>query len=192
MKIKPDYPLIFFTTPQKWEDWLAKNHQTADGIWIKFAKKGTGIASLDYAGALDIALCYGWIDGLARGIDATYYQQKFTPRRSKSLWSKRNIDKVNKLIADGRMKPAGLAAIEEAKRNGRWDTAYEGQKNMEVPPELAAALDANPDAKAFFETLNKTNRYAFCFRVQTAMRPETKQARVEKFIAMLKKGETFH
>lgn len=192
MKSKPDYPLMFFTTSEEWEEWLSKNHQTADGVWLKFAKKDSGVTSVNYAEALDVALCYGWIDGQARSIDATYYQQKFTPRRNKSMWSKRNIDKVAKLIADGRMQAAGLAAIEDAKKNGRWDNAYDAPKNMEVPSELADALNANPDAKAFFDTLNKTNRYAFCFRVQTAMKPETKRARIEKLITMLKNGEKLY
>lgn len=192
MKTKSDYPVMFFEKSEKWQTWLAANHTTADGVWLKFAKKGSGVESLNYAGALDVALCYGWIDGQAKSIDETYYQQKFTPRRAKSMWSKRNIDKVAVLIADSRMQPAGYAAIEEAKKNGRWDGAYDGPKNMQVPAELAAALKANPEANAFFETLNKTNRYAFCWRVATALKPETKQARVQKMIAMLKDGETFH
>lgn len=183
-----DYPTKFFKTQKDWEKWLQANHQTTPGIWIKFAKKDSGIVSTNYAEALDVALCYGWIDGQSKSIDHTYYMQKFTPRRAKSIWSQRNVGKTQELIAAGRMQPAGLAQIEAAKKDGRWDAAYGGSK-AQVPPELQAALDKNPKAKAFFESLSATSRFPFYFRIQTAKRPETKQARVEAFIAMLEAGQ---
>ncbi|MDX2775971.1 YdeI/OmpD-associated family protein [Streptomyces caniscabiei] len=183
---------LFFENADMWDEWLAKHVDRQEGVLLKFAKKSSGITSLDYAGALDVALCYGWIDGQSKSIDDTYYLQKFTPRRPRSLWSRRNIEKVEALIKAGRMKAPGFAAIEAAKADGRWEAAYASPKNATVPIELEAALDANPKAKAFFETLNKTNRYAVIWRIATARTEKTRIARTEKLIAMLEAGETFH
>lgn len=189
---KPEIEVLFFENADTWEKWLAEHHDRQEGVLLKFAKKGSGIPSLNYAGALDVALCYGWIDGQSKSIDATYYWQKFTPRRPKSLWSKRNIEKVETLIEEGKMKTPGFAAIEAAKADGRWDAAYASPKNAEVPAELQAALDKNAKAKTFFETQNKTNRYAVIWRIATARTEKTRAARIEKIMAMLEAGETFH
>lgn len=185
-------PTVWFETQNDWDNWLAENHPKSNGVWLKIAKKGKGVTSVNYAEALDMAICYGWIDGQKQRFDDQFFLQKFTPRRPRSLWSKINREKVENLIAAGKMKPAGMAEIEAAKADGRWDAAYDSSGNMTVPKELQAALDANPTAKAFFETLNKTNRYSFCFRVQTARNPETRKARIEKLIVMLENGEKFH
>src|SRR5688572_9910969 len=140
-------PIMFFSSQKEWETWLASNHAKSDGIWMKFAKKASGVTSTNYAEALDVALCYGWIDGQAKSIDDTYYLQKFTPRRAKSIWSKRNVGKVAELIAAGKMKPSGLAAIEAAKADGRWEQAYDSPKNSTMPDDFQAVLDKNPKAK---------------------------------------------
>lgn len=184
---------LFFETPQAFEAWLALHHaNTPQGVLLKFAKKESGIPSLSYAGALDVALCYGWIDGMAKRIDETYYTQKFTPRRPRSMWSKRNITKVQELIDAGKMQSAGLAEIEAAKKDGRWDRAYDSPSNIEVPEDLILALKKNRKAAAFFKTLNKTNRFAVLFRIQTAKKLGTRAARIEKLVAMLEAGETIH
>ena len=184
-------PTRHFRDVAAWEKWLEANGG-APGLWLKIAKKDTGIASVSYAEALDVALCHGWIDGLKRSFDAQFFLQRFTPRKAKSLWSKINVGKAEALIAAGRMRAGGLREIEAAKADGRWGAAYHGASRMEVPEELAQALAKNRKAKAFFDTLDRTNRYAFCWRVQTAMKPETKRARVEKFVAMLARGEKIH
>lgn len=185
-------PVLWFETQNDWDKWLAKNHPESNGVWLKIAKKGKGVTSVNYAEALDVAICYGWIDGQKQKFDDQFFLQKFTPRRPRSLWSKINREKVENLIAAGKMKPAGMAEVDAAKSDGRWDAAYDSPGNMTVPEELQAALDANPTANAFFETLNKTNRYSFCFRVQTARNPEIRKTRIEKLIAMLENGEKFH
>ena len=147
---------------------------------------------MSYSQALDVALCHGWIDGLKRSCDARYFLQRFTPRKAKSLWSKLNVARVEKLVAAGRMQPGGLREVEAAKADGRWDAAYQAASVMDVPPELAAALAKNAKARKAFDALDRTNRYAFCWRVHTAKKPETKAARVEKFIGMLERGEKIH
>lgn len=185
-------PIIAFASQAAWEAWLKQHVNQTEGVWIKFAKRGSGIPSVAYAEALDVALCYGWIDGQARPYESPYYLQKFTPRRAKSIWSKRNIAKVAALIAAGKMQPSGQAAIDAAKADGRWEQAYDSPANMKMPHDFQAALNKNPKAKAFFEQLNKTNTYAFLWRIQTAKKPETRQARIEKFITMLSDGKTFH
>lgn len=185
-------PVLWFETQNDWDNWLAENHPKSNGVWLKIAKKGKGVTSVNYAEALDVAICYGWIDGQKQKFDDQFFLQKFTPRRPRSLWSKINREKVENLIAAGKMKPAGMAEVDAAKSDGRWDAAYDSPGNMTVPEELQAALDANPTANAFFETLNKTNRYSFCFRVQTARNPEIRKTRIEKLIAMLENGEKFH
>jgi uncharacterized protein YdeI (YjbR/CyaY-like superfamily) len=185
-------PALPFETKKKWADWLAKQHDKSAGVWLKLGKKGTGIPSVTYEEALDVALCYGWIDGQKKGFDDQYWLQKFTPRGQKSIWSKINTEKAEKLIANGEMKPAGLKAIEMAKQDGRWDAAYESQKNISVPEDFRSALEKNKKAKAFFATLNSANRYSFLFRLQTAKKAETREKRIRQLVGMLEKGEKFH
>lgn len=184
-------PVLAFVDDGAFERWLVANAGSA-GLWLKIAKKGSGIATVTYAEALDVALCHGWIDGQKRGFDDDYFLQRFTPRRPKSLWSKINIGHVERLIAAGRMREGGLREIERARADGRWEAAYDGARAMEVPPELTAALAKHRKARAFFESLDRTNRYAVCWRVQTAKRPETKAKRVETLVAMLARGEKLH
>jgi uncharacterized protein YdeI (YjbR/CyaY-like superfamily) len=172
-----------------WNRWLEQHHASAAGVWLRMAKKGSGIASVDYPQALEEALCHGWIDGQRKSDDATYFQQRFTPRTQRSMWSQINRDKVLKLIESGRMQAAGLAEVERAKADGRWDAAYEGAKVATVPPDLQAALDANAQAAKFFATLNAQNRYAVLFRTQGAKKPETRARRIEKFVEMLARGD---
>lgn len=192
METYQDLPVQSFATPAEWLAWLVEHHDSSKGIWIKIAKKVSGIPSISYDQALEDALCYGWIDGQTKGIDDTYYMQKFTPRRPKSIWSKRNVGIVGQLIKTGRMQPAGQVAIDAAKADGRWDRAYDSSSNMIMPDDLQAALDSNPKAKAFYQTLNKTNTYAILWRIQTAKKPETRAARIEKLVAMLERGEKLH
>ena len=191
MSLPADLPAIHFEDAAAWERWLEANGGAA-GLWLKIAKKGSGIASVTYAEALDAALCHGWIDGQKKAFDESFFLQRFTPRRARSLWSKNNIAHVERLVAAGRMRAGGLREVEAAKADGRWDTAYHGAAKMEIPPELAAALAKNRKAAAFFDRLDKTNRYAFCWRVQSAVKPETKAARAEKLVVMLARGEKIH
>lgn len=174
-----------FVDGAAWEAWLAKNYTDQTGVWIKIAKKDSGIASVTQPEALDLCLCYGWIDGLRRSYDDKYYLQKYTPRRKKSLWSKVNIGKVEELIAAGRVQAPGLAEIERAKADGRWDAAYESPKNAVVPDDLLAALEQNEKAKSFFDSLNKTERYTVLWRLMTAKTPEMRKARLEKMVKLL-------
>lgn len=192
MKKILDIPTLPFESKKKWADWLAKQHNKSNGVWLKLGKKGTGIPSVTYEEALDVALCYGWIDGQKKGFDNQFWLQKFTPRGAKSIWSKINTEKAEKLIAGGEMKPAGLKAIEAAKQDGRWDGAYESQKNISVPEDFLSALEKNKKAKTFFATLKSANRYAFLFRLKTAKKAETREKRIRQFVEMLEKGETFH
>jgi len=187
-----ELPTLPFESKKKFAEWLAEQHNKSAGVWLKLAKKATGIPSVTYAEALDVALCYGWIDGQKGSFDDKYFLQKFTPRRPKSIWSKINTEKVEKLIARGEMKPAGLKAIEAAKQDGRWDAAYEGQKSISVPEDFQSALEKNQKAKVFFESLNSANRYAFLFRVTTAKKAETRERRISQFVEMLERGEKFH
>lgn len=186
-----DYPVVSFASADAFEKWLITNAKQA-GVWLKIAKKGSGIASVTYDEALDVALCHGWIDGLKRTYDQNYFLQKFTPRRPKSLWSKRNIDKVTALVAAGRMQPAGMAEIEAAKRDGRWDAAYDSPANMPVPDDFLRAVASNKKTQEFYNTLNKTNTYAIAFRLATAKKPETRQRRFDTLLAMLERGEKLH
>jgi uncharacterized protein YdeI (YjbR/CyaY-like superfamily) len=187
-----DLPMRSFKDQKSWEKWLATNHAKSPGIWMQIAKKDSGIASVDYPQALDVALCYGWIDGQKRPYNDEYWLQRFTPRGPRSLWSKINTGKVDLLIKSGRMQPPGLAAIEAAKADGRWESAYAPSSTTEVPPELQAALDEHPKAKAFFETLRGANRYAVLFRLQTAKKPETRAKRIADFIDRFERGETVY
>jgi uncharacterized protein YdeI (YjbR/CyaY-like superfamily) len=174
-----------------WRAWLAEHHAEPDGVWLVLAKKGTvEPTSLGYDDALEEALCHGWIDGQVRRRDETTYKQRFTPRRKRSPWSKRNVGLVERLKAEGRMHPAGLAEIERAKSDGRWEAAYAGAATIEVPDDLAAALAAEPKAKELFEQLTSQNRYAVLYRVTTAKRAQTRERRIREFVAMLARGET--
>ena len=186
-----DLPTLPFESKKKFTEWLAKNHDKSAGLWLKIAKKATGISTVTYAEALDVALCYGWIDGQKGSFDEQYFLQKFTPRRPKSIWSKINVEKVEGLIASGEMKPAGLKAVEAAKQDGRWAAAYASQKNMEVPADFLSALNKNKKAKVFFETLTGAKRYSFLFRIETAKKAETREKRIRQFVEMLEQGETF-
>jgi uncharacterized protein YdeI (YjbR/CyaY-like superfamily) len=192
MEIKQGLPILSFDEKGSWEEWLAEHHQASPGLWLKIAKKDTGIATVTYAEALDVALCYGWIDGQKGAFDATFWLQKFTPRGPRSIWSKVNRAKALALIEEGRMKPAGLEAVEQAKRNGRWEQAYDAQSTASVPDDLQKELDRNPEAAAFFATLNSVNRYAVLHRIQEAKKPETRARRIEKFVAMLERHEKLH
>lgn len=181
-----------FENGEQWEAWLAEHHATEREVWIKFAKKGTGIPTLSYDEAVEGALAYGWIDGQARSFDDQYFLQRYTPRTKRSKWSKINCGRVERLIAEGRMRPAGLEQVERARADGRWDAAYAGPATIEVPPDLVAALDANPAARAFFEGLDSRNRYAVLFRIHDAKKPETRARRIEKFVAMLAEGQKIY
>src|SRR2546421_853983 len=161
-----DLPQIPFASAAQWEEWLEENHAASDGVWIKMAKKGAGIESVRYPEVLDAALCFGWIDGRREALDERYFLQRFTPRRPRSRWSRINRDKAERLIADGRMRPAGLAEVDRAKADGRWEAAYEGQKSITVPDDLQDELDARPKAKEFFAQLGSQNRYAILYRLQ--------------------------
>ena len=191
MATSDDLPIKHFKDQKGWEKWLVAN-AGGKGIWLQIAKKDSGIASVNYAEALEVALCHGWIDGQKRGHDEQFFLQRFTPRRPRSLWSKINIGHVERLIAAGLMQPGGLREVEAAKADGRWDAAYQGFSGMEVPGELAEALMGNRKAREFFDQLDKTNRYSFCWRVHTAKKPETRLARARKFVEMLARGETIH
>jgi uncharacterized protein YdeI (YjbR/CyaY-like superfamily) len=192
MKNADSLPIMSFETQQDWERWLTEYHTKTVGIWLKIAKKETGIPSVSYAEALDSAICYGWIDGQKASFDGTYWLQKFTPRRPKSIWSKMNCDKATALIAEGRMQPAGLQQVELAKADGRWDVAYESQSKITISADFQRELDKNQKAMDFFSTLDSTNRYAILFRIQTAKKPETRSARIHKFIEMLAKNEKIY
>lgn len=184
-----ELPVLPFASAELWEQWLSKHHVQPVGLWIKIAKKASGIPSVTYDEALDVALCYGWIDGQRKTYNSEFFQQKFTPRRARSLWSKRNINKVADLIAAGRMQPSGLAEIEAAQQDGRWDAAYDSPKDMAVPEDLLQRLLENEAAGAFFATLNRTNVYAITWRLATARTPETRQRRLDALLAMLEKKE---
>jgi uncharacterized protein YdeI (YjbR/CyaY-like superfamily) len=185
-------PTMPFASPAEWEEWLEGNHAVADGVWIKMAKKDAGIESVRYPEVLESALCFGWIDGRREALDERHFLQRFTPRRSRSRWSRINREKAERLIADGRMRAAGLAEVERAQADGRWEAAYEGQKRITVPDDLMRELDARPTAKAFFDELSSQNRYAILYRLQDAKRPETRARRLEKFVAMLEAGERIY
>jgi uncharacterized protein YdeI (YjbR/CyaY-like superfamily) len=191
--MKPnDLPILPFENKKKWAAWLAKQYDRSKGVWLKLAKKNSGIPSVTYEEALDVALCYGWIDGQKGSFDEENWLQKFTPRGPKSIWSKINTEKAERLIASGEMKPAGLRAIEAAKQDGRWEAAYASQKNISVPEDFQTALDQNEKAKALFATLNSVNRYAILFRIQTAKKAETRSRRIRQFIEILEKGEKIY
>jgi uncharacterized protein YdeI (YjbR/CyaY-like superfamily) len=193
MKNKKDnLPIRIFKTSDEWEKWLDKNHGSATGIWLQLYKKVSGKPSINHKEALEVALCYGWIDGVANKFDETSYLQRFTPRRPKSIWSKKNIENVNRLIAAGKMKPAGVKEIESAKADGRWDAAYDSPANMEIPKDFLKELSKNAKAKKIFQTLNRTNIFSITWRLQTAKKPETREKRMKAILEMLSKGRKFH
>ncbi|MER8035616.1 YdeI/OmpD-associated family protein [Streptomyces hydrogenans] len=187
-----DLETVTFDSAEAFEEWLGEHHADSAGIWLKLRKKGPGVVALDYAQALDVALCYGWIDGQKAKFDDLWWLQRFTPRRRTSRWSKINREKVAALTAQGRMRPPGQAEVDRAKADGRWEAAYDSARTITVPDDLAAALAADPAAAASFETLDGANRYAILYRVQDAKRPETRARRIEQFVAMLAKGEKPH
>ncbi len=182
----PDYPILAFASEAEWEIWLAENFALAPGIWLRFYKKASGVASVNYAQALDVALCYGWIDSQVKKGDETSYLQKFTPRKKRSLWSQVNREKVAKLIAAGRMQPAGQAEIDKAKANGEWEQAYASFSTIEVPGDLQAQLDQDPETKTFFESLTKTQRYSLLIPLSLAKKPETRERRLTKALELLR------
>jgi uncharacterized protein YdeI (YjbR/CyaY-like superfamily) len=176
-----------------WRAWLGEHHEEQAGVWLVLAKKGTiEPTSLTYDAALEEALCHGWIDGQVRRRDGATYRQRFTPRRRRSPWSRRNVGLAERLQAEGRMHPAGVAEVDRAKADGRWEAAYAGPASIKVPDDLAAALDAEPRAKALFGRLTRQNRYAILYRVTTAKRPETRAKRIADFVSMLARGDTPH
>lgn len=185
-------PILFFESESAWEQWLEANHAAAQGVWLKIAKKDSGHASVTYAEALNVALCFGWIDGQAKGLDEKLYLQRFTPRRKRSNWSRINVGHAERLMAEGRMRAAGLAEVERAKADGRWEAAYDPPSRSEPPEELLAALERDPAAKAFYETLSGSNRFAIHNRLQTAKKPETRERRMAQILGMLARGEKFH
>ncbi|MEO7111956.1 MAG: YdeI/OmpD-associated family protein [Polyangiaceae bacterium] len=189
---KKDLETITFATPAALQRWLTTHHEKSPGIWLKIAKKDSGVLSVTYAEALDVALAFGWIDGQKASFDASYFLQRFTPRRAKSKWSQINCAKAAALIASGKMRPAGLKEVEAAKKDGRWVAAYAGQKTSTVPDDLRRALAKNRKAAAFFEEISSANRYAILYRLHHTTKPELRAAKIEKFTKMLAAGETFH
>ncbi|MFE2811933.1 YdeI family protein [Streptomyces nigra] len=190
--VTQDLETVAFESAEAFQAWLGENHAVSPGIWLKLRKKAPGVVALDYAQALDVALCYGWIDGQKAAMDDEWWLQRFGPRTARSRWSKINRDKVAALIEHGRMRPPGQAEIDRATADGRWDAAYDSPRTATVPDDLAAALAAEPAAAEFFETLNRTNRFAILYRVQDAKRPDTRARRIEKYVTMLAKGEKPH
>jgi uncharacterized protein YdeI (YjbR/CyaY-like superfamily) len=184
-----DKPVVFFESAKDWETWLDAHHETSDGVWIQIAKKSTGLVSVDYREALEVALCFGWIDGQRRPTDDTHFVQKFTPRRPRSKWSQINVAHIARLTKSGRMRPAGRREVEAAKADGRWDAAYASQSTIEVPDDFQAALDARPEAAAFFATLSRTNRYPFLFRIHDAKRADTRARRIAQYVELLADGK---
>ncbi len=184
--------ILHFKSSTEFRRWLGKNHAGSEGIWLRFFKKGSKVQSLSYAEALDQALCHGWIDGQAKPIDEQSWLQRYTPRRPRSGWSKKNTEHVERLIKAGAMMPAGLKAIEAAKADGRWKAAYDSQRNARPPEDFLKALDKNKKAKAFFKTLNRANVYSIVYRLQTAKKPETRQKRMEMILGMMAQGKKFH
>ncbi len=192
MKTKPESKIISFSSADKLERWWEKNHGKSNGIWIKFYKKSSGIKTVTYPEAVDLALCFGWIDSQLKSLDEKAYLQKFTPRRSKSVWSKINTAKIEKLIAEKKMRPAGLKVVEEAKQDGRWANAYHSPSTAKMPRDFLLALNKNKKAKQFFKTLKKANTYAIFFRIQSAKKSETRKNRIKDLVKMLAKSQKPH
>ncbi len=190
--IKPDLPVLFFETSDAWMKWLEKNHSDSPGLWLRFYKKNSGIPSINYDLALDEAICFGWIDGQVKSFDEWSYLQKFTPRRARSVWSKRNIENVMRLEKEGRMRPSGTREAEAAKTDGRWNIAYDSPSGMTIPDDLMEALSKDSKSAEFFNNLNRANKYAITWRLQTAKKPETREKRMKAILGMLSKGRKFH
>lgn len=187
-----DFPIITFRKTEEFESWLSSHHSESDGVWLRIFKKGAEEKGISRNEALDEALCYGWIDGQAKKMDDQSYLQKFTPRRPGSLWSKRNTEHIKRLTDLGKMKPAGVREVDKAKADSRWEQAYDPPSEMEIPDDFMQKLSTIPEAKSFFESLNKTNKYAITWRLQTARKPETRQRRMKKILDMLLRKEKFH
>jgi uncharacterized protein YdeI (YjbR/CyaY-like superfamily) len=190
--VADELEIFLFAGPAEFEDWLEDNGGTSPGLWLKIAKKGAPEPSVTYAEALDLALCFGWIDSQKRGHDEIHFLQRFTPRRPRGRWSKINREKVEALAASGALRPPGAAEVDAAKEDGRWEAAYEGQRTAQIPDDLQVALDGNPAAAAFFAELDGANRYAITYRLAEAKKPETRERRLHKFMAMLERGEKIH
>jgi uncharacterized protein YdeI (YjbR/CyaY-like superfamily) len=187
-----ELPVKRFKNPERWESWLRKHHGSSSGVWLEFAKKGSGLTTQSYRQALEVALCYGWIDGQVAPVDAKVYRQRFTPRRPRSKWSQINRTTVERLHREGRLSPAGLREMEAAQRDGRWAEAYPSPRNIRPPDDLQAALDADPTLRRAFEGLDSRNRYAILYRLHDAKRPETRARRLEQFVKMLREGKRIH
>ncbi len=192
MSVRQDLPIVSFASREAWAAWLAGENATSSGVWLKIAKKSSNLPTVSYPEALEVALCYGWIDGQKGKLDDDHWLQRFTPRKPRSNWSKVNCAKAMALLEQGQMRPAGLREIERARADGRWAAAYEPQSTATVPEDLERALAGNDGARAFFATLSGANRYAILYRIQEAKKPETRARRIEKFVAMLSRGETIH
>jgi uncharacterized protein YdeI (YjbR/CyaY-like superfamily) len=190
--VPPELPVMSVPDRGAWAAWLEEHHADAPGVWLELGKKGSGVASPTQAEAVEVALCFGWIDSQAVPVDERRWRQRFTPRGPRSRWSKINRGRAERLIAAGAMRPAGLREVERAKDDGRWEAAYDGQRTMAVPDDLRAALDASPAASAAFDELDSANRYSILYRVNDAKRPETRARRIERFVAMLERGERLH
>jgi len=190
--VKTDLPVVHFEKAEILDDWLEKNHMNSSGIWLRIFKKNSGILSINYDQALDEALCFGWIDGQVKSYDDKSYIQKFTPRRARSMWSKRNIEHVKRLENEGRMKPSGIKEAEAAKSDGRWDRSYDSPSNMTIPEDFLNELSKDPLSEGFFNNLNKSNKYAIAWRLQTAKKTETRTKRMKAILEMLAKGKKFH
>lgn len=181
-----------FASQDAWEDWLKQHYDFEPGVWLVLAKKGNPVTTVTYAEAVESALCFGWIDGMTKRRDEGFYVQKFTPRRKRSIWSKINVAKVEALVQAGRMRPAGLRAVEAAKADGRWDRAYDSPATIQMPDDFKSLLAEHPTAEAFYSTLNKTNQYAILWRITTATQPETRQKRMAALLQMLLDGKQLH
>jgi uncharacterized protein YdeI (YjbR/CyaY-like superfamily) len=192
METRADLPILPFADSAAWESWLQDNHERAAGLWLKLSKRDSGIASVTYPQAVEVALCFGWIDSQKAGYDERWWLQRFTPRRPRSRWSQANREAVHALEREGRMRPAGALQVQMAREDGRWEAAYAGQAGMQVPEDLQRELDRDPAARAFFDSLESHNRYSILYRVHDAKRPETRARRIERFMEMLRAGEKPH
>jgi uncharacterized protein YdeI (YjbR/CyaY-like superfamily) len=187
-----EMPVIAFSSQSEWEQWLELNNSLSNGVWLRFYKKASGVATVVYAEALDVALCFGWIDGQTKKFDQDSYLQKFTPRRARSIWSKKNIQNVARLESEGKMRPSGWKVVNDAKADGRWDGAYDSPGNMLIPEDLIEELSKDERDLAFFESMNRVNKYAISWRLQTAKNPEIRKKRMTAILAMIARGEKFH
>jgi uncharacterized protein YdeI (YjbR/CyaY-like superfamily) len=192
VSLPTDLPVMDFPDQAAFEAWLEAEHSTAPGVYVRLAKKGAGVPSVTYAELVESCLCFGWIDGRSNRLDEWFYLQRLTPRRARSVWSQRNVDAVEALLEGGRMRPSGIAAVEAARADGRWERAYAGAKDITVPDDLASALDADPAVRAAFESLDGANRYAVLWRVHTAGTEATRAKRIAALVQMLAEGRRIH